>query len=170
MSRMDECLRCLEALGIEYELIRHEALDTMEKCRLAEEQLHVSVPRNIFLCTRNQRAFALLTLNAQAPFRTSDISKQAGMSRLSFASAERMDELLGTYPGALSPLGLMFDTDRNVRFLLDQELVKEPFLGFHPVDNRATVKLATQELLNVFLPACGHEAHLVSIHSGMEGK
>ncbi len=165
---MEECLSRLDALGIEYELIRHEALDTMEKCRLAEHRLHVSVPRNIFLCTSNKRAFALLTLSARAPFRTSEVSKQAGMSRLSFASADRMDELLGSYPGALSPLGLMFDTRGTVRFLMDQALVKEPFLGFHPVDNRATVRLATQALLNVFLPACGHDVRLVTIPGGRE--
>ena len=161
MSRAGECLARLDALGIEYELTRHEALDTMEKCRRAEKIIGAPVPRNIFLCPRNQSVFALYTLTSDAPFRTSQVSRQAGLSRLSFAPEDKLGELMGTYPGAVSPLGLLFDTGMRVRFLLEEALLRCEYLAFHPVDDTLAVKMKTKALLEVFLPACGHGYTLI---------
>ena len=161
MSRAEECLACLDALGIRYTLTRHEALDTMEKCRRAEKIIGAPVPRNIFLCPRNQSAFALYTLRSDAPFRTSEVSRLAGMSRLSFAPEDRLGEYLGTYAGAVTPLGLMFDGSGRVRFLMEKALLRNDYLAFHPVDNTLAVKMKTKDLLEVFLPACGHDYTLI---------
>ena len=161
MSNLAACLEALDALFIPYELVRHAPLDTMEKCREAERLLNVTVPRNIFLCTSNQKQLALLTLSADAPFRTAVISPQAGLSRLSFAPEGLIGPFLGCYAGAVSPLGLMYDREGRVRFLLDEALLQRKHLGFHPLDNTATVKIETEAFINVFLPSTGHAPRLV---------
>ena len=47
-------------------------------------------------------------------FVTKDLSGQLGISRLSFAEPEFMEEYLDLTPGSASVLGLMNDPDREV--------------------------------------------------------
>ncbi|MBR4235755.1 MAG: prolyl-tRNA synthetase associated domain-containing protein [Clostridia bacterium] len=163
MDKAERVLARLDALGISYTLARHAAVSTIAECALPEKLLGALMPRNLFLCPRTRAHFCLLTAHPASVFRTGSISRQANSSRLSFAGAEDMAALLGTFPGAVSPLGLMFDTDRRVELLLDKRLAGEKELLFHPLDNTATLRLTLDSLLNVFLPACGHGVRYVEM-------
>lgn len=163
MSRMDECLRELDRMNIPYTLAQHEPVFTMEECRLPESILGACMPRNLFLCPRTRSCFCLLSAHPDSVFRTSSVSRQAGVSRLSFADEADMESLIGTYPGCVSPLGLVFDKSQAVRYLFDERLLKEAFLLFHPVDNRASVRISAEDLLEKFLPLTGHRAEFIKM-------
>ena len=49
-----------------------------------------------------------------------------GSDRLSFGSADRLFELLGVRPGAVSPFTLINDPDHKVRLVLDADLADQP--------------------------------------------
>jgi Ala-tRNA(Pro) deacylase len=100
-------------------------------------------------------------MNGSTPFKTGVVSKNAGYSRLSFASEEDIRQLLGTYPGAVSPFGLLFDLDLKAECLIDSKLKREEYLLFHPLDNTFSVKIRTADLTDVFLPATGHQARYI---------
>ena len=118
----------LEQLHIPYTRVEHDPADTMEDCRAIGEALGVRICKNLVLCNRQQTKFYLLCMNATKSFKTKDLSAQIGSSRLSFASAEKMEELLGVTPGSASILSLMNDADGAVQLLLDRELyTKESF-------------------------------------------
>ena len=91
-----------------------------------------------------------------------------GSSRLSFGSEEQMAELLRVHPGAVSPMGLMFDADKRVVLLADAALRDEKRLAFHPCDNAATVAMSGRDFFDVFLPAVGHTLQFVEIHDFLE--
>ena len=156
MTNKDLALKRLDELGLEYRVANHKPVSSIDDCAVAEEQLGAMMPRNIFLCTSNQKHFALLICRPHALFRTSSVSKQAGMPRLSFAPESRIDEYLGTYPGAVSPLGLIFDKNHEVKLLMDEKLFKEESLLFHPLDNSCSVKLETQAFTDIFLRHLGY--------------
>ena len=115
-----EVLRLLEKLHIPYQYVAHEPANTMEDCRAVSEALNVSVCKNLFLCNRQQTAFYLLCMPADKPFKTKDLSAQIGSARLSFASSEKMEELLGVSPGSASALALKNDHENRVQLLLDR--------------------------------------------------
>ena len=69
------------------------------------------------------------------------ISAPAGTGRFSFASPERMYELLGVRPGSVTALGLINDPDHQVRFVLDRRLWEADIVNFHPLTNTATTAL-----------------------------
>ena len=163
MDRLKLALDRLEALGISYALAKHAPVCSIEECALPESLLGAMMPRNLFLCPRTRAHFYLLTAHPASVFRTSSVSRQAGASRLSFAGADDMEALLGTYPGAVSPLGLMFDAEKQVDFLLDEKLKDEKELLFHPLVNTASVRIALEALTDVFLPACGHSVKYVKL-------
>lgn len=138
----------------------------MEDCRAAEEALGGVMPKNLFLTPRNHASHHLLIARAEAPFRTSRISRQLGVSRLSFATAEELMEMLRTLPGAISPMGLLFDREKKVRLAIDRALRGEERLLFHPCVNTATLAISGADFFGRLLPALGHEA----VYVDMEGE
>ena len=86
------------------------------------------------------------------PFKTKYLSKQINSSRLSFGSADKMMELLCIAPGSVSVFGLMNDKEKAVSLLIDEDLKKDEFIGFHPCKNTSTLKIRYKDLLERFLP------------------
>ena len=59
-------------------------------------------------------------------------------------------DILGLIPGAVTPLGILNDTDRRVSLFLDRSFLDKPGLvGVHPNDNTATVWLKTEDLISI---------------------
>ena len=96
----------LDALGIAYDRVDHDAANTMEDCLLIESTLGGKICKNLFLCNRQETDFYLLMMPGGKPFKTKYLSAQLGCARLSFANAEHMAELLHTIPGSVSALEL----------------------------------------------------------------
>ena len=86
-----------------------------------------------------------------------------GVSRLSFGPPEEMERLLHLSPGAVSPMGLLFDSARDVRLVMDSDLKKAAFLGCHPCVNTASIRMSMADFMNVYLPATGHVPAFVTI-------
>lgn len=156
-----EVLDFLISSGISYELAEHERVSSIEECALPMSLLHALMPRNYFLSPRNASVFCLLVAHPESVFRTSSVSRQAGTSRLSFAPEEKISELIRAFPGAVSPLGLIFDKEKKLRLLWDRKLINEEFLLFHPLDNRYSVKVRQEELLN----ALHHEVTYIDMEN-----
>jgi len=153
----------LDSLGISYQRIDHEAAMTMEACAAIDEVLDATICKNLLLCNRQCTAFYLLMMPGQKSFKTSTFSKQIGSSRLSFAAPEYMEEYLDITPGSLSVMGLMNDKDMHVQLMIDEDVLKGEYIGFHPCINTSSLRLRTEDLVNKIIPAMGHEPHLVTI-------
>ena len=153
----------LDKLGVEYERIDHEPADTMEVCEQIDAALGALICKNLFLCNRQQTDFYLLMMPADKPFKTKDLSAQIGSSRLSFASAEHMESLLDITPGSVSVMGLMNDTDRRVRLLIDADVLANEYVGAHPCINTSSLRIKTDDLKNLIIPAFEHTMTVVTL-------
>ncbi len=156
----------LDRLGIEYGRIDHEAADTMEICREIDESLDATICKNLFLCNRQGSAFYLLMMPGDKPFKTKELSAQINSARLSFASAEKMEEYLDIRPGAVSVMGLANDRENNVALLIDEDVLRGEFFGCHPCVNTSSLRISVKALVEVFLPAVGHEFRTVHLDGG----
>ena len=96
-------------------------------------------------------------------FETKVLSHQLGVSRLSFADSRYMEEFLDITPGSVSVLGLMNDVEEQVDLLIDEDLLKEEYLGCHPCINTSSLKLRTSDILQKFVKATGHSYHIVAL-------
>jgi len=152
-EREQACYRLLESLGIAYTRVDHDAADTIELCHEIEGLLGTEVCKNLFLCNRQQTDFYLLLMPGDKNFRTKDLSKQLGVSRLSFAGPEHMMEFLGLAPGSVSVLGLMNDKEHRVRLVIDKPLLEAESFGCHPCLNTSTLRMKTADVLNTLIPA-----------------
>lgn len=146
----------LDSLNIEYYRTDHESADTMEACNEIDSVLGVTICKNLFLCNRQKTQFYLLMMPGDKPFKTKELSHQIGSARLSFAGADDMERLLNITPGSVSIMGLMNDKENSVKLLIDEDVLKDEYLGCHPCINTSSLKLKTSEVLQKFLPAVNH--------------
>ena len=153
----------LDSLGIEYFRTDHEEANTMEVCNEIDKVLGTLICKNLFLCNRQKTDFYLLMMPGDKLFKTKDITKQLGCSRLSFADSEAMLEYLDIKPGAVSIMGLMNDKDNKVRLVMDRAVVEEDTIGCHPCVSTSSLKIRTDDILNVCLPAVHHEPTFVEL-------
>ena len=153
----------LDQLHIPYQRVEHSIANTMADCAAISDVLGIRICKNLFLCNRQKTDCYLLTMPEDKPFHTKDLSHQIGSSRLSFAPPEAMETLLGCTPGSASVLGLMNDTDHHVRLLMDREVYEAQWFGCHPCKNDGSLRIATSDLLNVFLPHTGHHVTVVDL-------
>lgn len=159
----ERCYDFLDDLQVPYDRVDHEHADTIEDCELIEGLLGCKICKNLFLCNRQQTDFYLLLMPGQKPFKTKILSKQIGTSRLSFADADHMRDYLGLTPGSVSVLGLMNDTEKRVRLLIDRELLQDAFFGCHPCMNTSSLRIAMEDVTGKILPALGHEPLCVDL-------
>ena len=153
----------LDELHIPYTRVDHDEAATMDDCVAIGAVLGVDICKNLVLTPRNRSAFYLLCLPGDKHFLTKDFSKQIGSSRLSFATAEDMAELLGVQPGSASILSLMNDPTHRVTLAIDRQVVEAEHFGCHPCRNTSSVKLKTADVLAVFLKHTGHEPIVVDL-------
>ena len=167
-GRLDKEIRCyclLDSLGVAYQRIDHEPAMTMEACAAIDETLEATICKNLLLCNRQETAFYLLMIPGGKVFKTSELSKKIGSSRLSFAKPEHMEELLDITPGSVSVLGLMNDKENRVTLLMDEDVLKGEFIGMHPCINTSSLKMKTQDLMEKVIPAMGHAPTIVSLEN-----
>ena len=72
----------LDELGISYERVDQEAMQTIEACQKVDETLGISICKNLFLCNRQKTAYYLLLLPGYKALKTKELSKQIPTSRL----------------------------------------------------------------------------------------
>jgi Ala-tRNA(Pro) deacylase len=68
-----------------------------------------------------------------------NLEQKIGCDRLSFGSADRLFEMLGVRPGAVSPLTVINDSDHKVSLLLDSALQTGDRIYAHPLVNDMTI-------------------------------
>lgn len=165
-GRLDREVRVydlLDSLGIEYLRTDHGNADTMEACNEIDKVLDVLICKNLFLCNRQKTKFYLLMMPGDKPFKTKELSSQINSARLSFASAEAMEEYLDILPGSVSVMGLMNDKENAVNLLVDEDVLKGEYVGCHPCVNTSSLKIKTTDVFDKFLKAVGHTATVVHL-------
>ena len=153
----------LDSLGIHYWRVDHEPAMSMSVCTAINETLEAVICKNLFLCNRQETDFYLLMMPGDKKFKTKDLSAQIESSRLSFASPEYMERFLGITPGSVSVMGLMNDTEHRVKLLIDEDVLKHPYVGCHPCINTSSLRIPVEEMTGKVFPALGHTPRLVTL-------
>ncbi len=153
----------LDSLGIPFDRVDHEAAFTMEICEEIDKVLGAKICKNLFLCNRQKTDFYLLLMPGDKPFKTKEITKQLGCARLSFADAESMEQYLNLTPGSASIMGLMFDPEQKVRFVVDEDVMRAEYFGCHPCINTSSIRMKTADVFGKLTDALSHSMTIVAL-------
>lgn len=162
MDNQEKVYKMLNALNIEYQIINHPAVFTVEDMSSLNITQYGDVCKNLFLSNANGKRHFLVVLDKDKKADLKSIQKQMGCTRLSFVSEEKLFEYLRLKKGEVTPLGIINDPDTLVEVVLDNDLAGRNKLGFHPNDNTATVWISFDALKKV-IEQNGNMIHYVTI-------
>ncbi len=156
----------LDTEGISYEVMYHQPIYTVEEAKSIRppDTGDEGQVKNLFLKNKKGGMW-LLTLHESRKIVLDHVAQALGARRFSFCSPERLKRYLGVLPGSVTPFGLLNDREKEVQFYLDEGLMNCDFLYLHPLENSATVSIASKDLIR-FLENHGHACHVLSADLG----
>lgn len=158
----DDLIAYLAALGVETTTVEHPPLHTVEDSQALRGDIPGGHTKNLFIKDKKNRLF-LLVLGETTAIDLKRVHEKIGaQGRVSFASAELLEEVWGVKPGAVTPFGAINDKSGRVRVVLDEAMMRHERLNFHPLVNTRTIGLASADLVK-FLRASGHEPLVVKL-------
>jgi len=153
--------------GIEYERHDHPAVYTCEEALRLVPPLPAARTKNLFLRDRKGQRHFLVTVGYEKAVDLKALASVLGVSKLGFASAERLQRYLGLDPGSVSILGVVNDVDREVEVVVDKDLWKAQAFQCHPLVNTSTLVIS-REGIQRFLETTGHPVRVLDV-PGREG-
>lgn len=158
---MFDIYKFLERNKIEYQRFDHPAVFTCEEV----ERLCPVMPgigtKNLFLRDKDGKKHFLVVINKNKSLDLKKFKEVLGVSKLSFASEERLLKHLGLTPGSVTLLGVVNDHDRAVEVIIDKEIFDKP-LQCHPLVNTATLVIEPAGI-NQFLELTKHQARVLDL-------
>ena len=155
----ERLMAILTSLDIGFTTHMHPPLRTVEDAKSFRGDLQGAHIKNLYLRDRKKRNF-LLVAGEDKAIDLKTLPGRIGSDRLSFGSADRLFEMLGVRPGAVSPFTLINDPDHKVQLLLDADLVDQPCLFAHPLVNDMTLGVTGADLTQFFTHT-GHYPQLL---------
>ena len=106
--------------------------------------------KNLLIRDDKKQNFYLITVKGDKRVDLKQFRKDHSTRALHFVSAELLMDILGLIPGAVTPMGLLNDSECKVHWFLDKAFLDEQgLIGVHPNDNSATVWLKTEDLVDL---------------------
>ena len=143
---MDKSLKqWLAEHNIQYILHTHPAVFTVPEAKIHTGHIPGSHCKNLFLKNKKTGQLYLITIPYDKRLDLNQFRKMIGAPKVRFAGPEDLLEVLGITPGAVSPLGLVNDTDDKVIFLIEEEIWNAQEICCHPNVNTETLQIPGSE-------------------------
>lgn len=158
MSDRQRILALLEELHIPHRIVDHPAVFTV-----AESMEHIKDKRpikNLLIKEKGVGRKFLVIMDGETRLDMKAIEKLQGTRKLSFTNAEMLEETLGVTPGSVSVFGLLNDEALSVEVIVDERLLAEKELGFHPNENTATIFMPG-EAFKTIIEHTKHKLHIM---------
>ena len=143
-----EVYHCLREKGIAHEITEHAPVFNMEELALVELPYPDRDAKNLFVRDDKRRNYYLITVRGDKRVDLKEFRRRQGTRPLTFASPQELLDLLGLTPGAVTPFGLLNDTEHRVHLYIDRDFWQgSGLIGVHPNDNTTTVWLQAGDLV-----------------------
>lgn len=151
----DELLARLAALGIATRTYAHPPVFTVEESKRLRGRLAGGHCKSLFVKDKAERLWLVVALEDRAVDLKRLRRRLEAKKTLSFGSPELLMATLGVVPGAVTPFGVINDSDGRVQVVLERRMLASNPLNYHPLSNDRTTAIAPADLLR-FLEATGH--------------
>lgn len=151
----------LDRLGLAVTTHHHAAAFTVEQGNAVWGAIPGVHCKNLFLKDAKARLW-LVVAPAERRVDLKRLPERIGSARLSFGSAELLQQVLGVEPGSVTPFALINDSERRVSVVLDSWMMAQDLLNYHPLRNTMTTTIRADDF-RAFLRSTGHRPELVEL-------
>jgi Ala-tRNA(Pro) deacylase len=136
----------------------------MKKSRRWYPYIEDKMPiKNLLLYEKGSGRCILVIMAGNERLDTKLVTNRLGAKKLQFADKSTLKRTLGVEPGSVSVFGLLHEGASNVEVVLDERILKENELGFHPNDNTATLFIPGPALERI-MQATGQKYQLIKLY------
>jgi len=161
LQTQEELLNVLTQIGIEYTNHEHPAVYTVEEADLHHEGIDGVHSKNLFFKDKKKNLFLVVTLSDK-PIIIKEVAKKIGAKSPSFGKPDLLAEVLGVIPGAVTPFAVINAGNHNFKVVLDEEMMENELLNFHPLVNTATTTIASRDLIK-FMEYCNQDFEIIRL-------
>ena len=148
--------RWLDDASVRYISHTHPAVFSVDEADEHTGHIEGVAAKTLLVFGEKTKAFYLISLEGHKKLSQAAIKTLLG-ERVRFAKSEDLGRILNVVPGSVSPLGLIFDTESEIRkYVIDKEILEADFVTWHPNDNTQTYQF-DQENMGKVLNMLGHE-------------
>ncbi|UCD00538.1 MAG: prolyl-tRNA synthetase associated domain-containing protein [Promethearchaeota archaeon] len=139
---MEESLKAwLVEHKIHYTLHTHPAVFTVPEARMHCGHIPGTHCKNLVIKNKKSGQLFLITIPHEKRLDLNQFRKMIGAPKIHFAEPEDLSEMLGITAGAVSPIGLVNDTNNKVIFIIDENIWNAEEICCHPNDNTETLQI-----------------------------
>lgn len=161
--KKDDIYNLLKEKELWHEITEHQAVYNMEELSEVDLPYPEADAKNLFVRDDKKRNFYLISVKGDTRVDLKEFRAKNDTRRLSFASENDLMDVMGLIPGAVSPFGILNDSEGKVQFYIDEAFLAEPgLIGIHPNDNTATVWVKTEDLIAI-IKEHGNQVHVTKI-------
>ena len=153
MKTRPDLIAFFDAHGVEHHTTDHEAVFRVGEGEGIKDDIPGAHTKNLFLKDAKGRLW-LISAQDDTQIDLKRLHTVIGSARLSFGSAELMEQVLGVTPGSVTAFALINDLERQATFVLDARLAQAERVNFHPLTNTATTGVSQAGFAR-FLQALG---------------
>ncbi len=155
-------IKFLDSNQISFQRCDHPAVFTSDEAKRLVPKLPGARTKNLFLRDRKGKRHFLLVIRPDQTVDLRTLSQSIGSTRVSLASPERLQRILGVTPGAVSLLALIHDEQGQVEVVFDESVWNATHLTCHPMVNTATLVLS-HDAIGKFLRLSGHSPTVIPV-------
>ncbi len=137
----DSLKRWLAVHNIRYVLHSHPAVFTVPEAREHCGHIPGTHCKNLFLKNKKSGQLYLVTIPHEKRLDLNQFRRMIGAPKIRFAEPEELSEILGISTSAVSPLGLVNDTNNKVIFMVDEIIWNADEICCHPNVNTETLQI-----------------------------
>lgn len=150
LTKKEDVLKKLDELKIDYELMEHEAVYTIEEMENLNMPRIDEVIKNLFVRDEKKQNYYLIIVSKNKSVNLKELRRKIECKPLTFAKEEDLYKYLGLTKGAVTPLGVFNDKDAFVHLIIDKDLFSYERIGIHPNENTATVWVKLDDIIKLY--------------------
>ncbi len=150
-----------DELAIKTQTHKHAPAFTVDEARQLRGSIAGGHCKNLFLKDKKGSLWLIICLE-DARINLKTAPAKIGSARLSFGKPELLMATMGITPGSVTPFALINDKQGVVNVVLEQKMMQNELLNYHPLKNDATTTIAADDLIT-FIKSCGHSVQIVDL-------
>lgn len=158
---MEEVKEFLDKLNIKYDIVFHPAVYTTEEADKYIEGMNGVPSKTMFMAGKKDRNFYLFVLDDSKKLDIKKINDIIG-DKLHFGKEEHLKEKMNLVPGMVSIFGLLNNKEHDIKVYLDNALLNEEKITFHPNDNTATIFITIPDMFK-FLDTLNYKYEIIEM-------
>ena len=159
---INKVLNYLDSIGVDYELMRHEAVVTTEESRAVVHVDDCASCKSLYVKDKKSDNYYMVVLPFDKRANMRGLAAYVGCAKFEFATEEKLFADLQVHRGSVSPYAFLNEAPRySAKLLIDEDVWNAKKVKFHPCDNTATVVVSVDGFKK-FLNSIGKEVIIVA--------